>query len=77
MRAIFEDGIQCEIKWQVTKGIRRPLLAVSSITKNGRYVYFEEEQGWIVDKKTGAFTRFGMKNGVYVINLKVQVFPRQ
>ena len=71
------DGTICNMTWQIVEGIRRPLLAVSSTTKNNNTVTLEEDGGWITNRNTGATTKIRMKNGVYVMSLWVQVFPGQ
>ena len=77
VEAYTDSGVLCSMVWQITDEIRRPLLATSGICKNNNYVLHDYERGWIISKETGNYTEFKQRNGVYVINLWVQVFPRQ
>ena len=77
VKAFTNEGILCAMKWQIAEGIRRPLIATSNICKRNNYVIHDKDRGWIFNKDTGATTEFRMENGVYVMDLWVQVFPRQ
>ena len=70
-------GSMMQSKYQVAKGVKRTLTATHEICKQGNWVVHDEHGGWIIDKKTGEVTEFGVDDGVYEMELWAQVFIGQ
>ena len=75
------DGCTRGLRMQVADTVTKPLGAVSRITSRGNRVMFDEEEGYIENKKTGEKTWFVRRDDVYVLDAVVrpynQGFQRQ
>ena len=58
----------CRIKFQVAN-VKRPLLAVSTLTKAGNEVHFDTNGGTITNKSTKRVIHFRRADGIYVLDV--------
>jgi hypothetical protein len=66
------DGMSKNIKVRVAR-VRRPLLAVSEMTRAGHDVRFlASDQAYAVRKETGEMTKFHLRRGVYELDVEVR-----
>ena len=59
---------RCRIRFQVA-AVKRPLLAVSTLTKAGNDVYFGVDGGRIVNRQTKRVIKFDKVDGIYVLDI--------
>ena len=71
MKMSANDTAELEISFQVVEGIHKPLLAVSSMTKNGHEVIFSEKNPRIV-LSSGGIIPMKFTQGTYEIEILVQ-----
>ena len=64
------EGVNVSMTYQVAD-VSRPLNSVGRITDMNNLVLFEQSGGWIINKSTGAQTRFHREDGVYVMRIWV------
>mgnify|MGYP002811270886 CR=1 FL=1 len=50
--------------------VRKPLASVRRIVKKGNKVVFEEEESYILNKKTGERTKIDQEHSTYVIDVE-------
>ena len=50
--------------------VRKPLASVCRIVRKGNRVVFDENESYILNKKTGEKTQIDQENGTYVINVE-------
>ena len=65
---ITREQHRCKIKFQVA-AVKRPLLAVSTLTKAGNEVHFDSDGGRIVNKATKREIHFRKSNGIFVLDV--------
>ena len=70
------EGHEGAIDFQVAD-VKRPLLSVTSVTKRGSKVTFDESGGTITNPSGDWRIRFHRRAGVYVLDLWVLPFRRQ
>ena len=70
------EGHEGAIDFQVAD-VKRPLLSVTSVTKRGSTVVFDEGGGHITSPNGDRRIRFHRRAGVYVLDLWVPPFRRQ
>ena len=68
------DGCTRGLRMQVADTVTKPLGAVSRITSRGNRVVFDEEEGYIENKKTGEKTWFVKRDDVYVLDAVVRPY---
>ena len=67
---LTKEKHRCRMMFQVAH-VKRPLLAVSTLTRSGNDVNFKAEGGTITNRKTGRVIAFAKKGGVYVLEVMV------
>ena len=67
---LTKEKHRCRMMFQVAH-VKRPLLAVSTLTRSGNDVNFKAEGGTITNRKTGRVIAFAKKGGVYVLEVVV------
>ena len=67
---ITKERHRCHIAFQVAD-VKRPLLAVSTLTRAGNDVSFNASGGTITNKKTGRSMSFVKRDGIYILEIMV------
>ena len=70
VRFMTLDGTWCEFMFQVA-GIHKPLVSVSKLLKAGYRVVFDEENSYIIHKKTKQIIKMKKERGVSVVDAYV------
>ena len=65
---LTKEQHRCRMQFQVAD-VKRPLLAVSTLTKSGNSVFFEADGGRIVNRRTKRIIRFVKKGGICVLEV--------
>ena len=68
MGFVAKEWHRCRVKFQVA-AVKRPLLAVSTLTKAGNEVHFGSDGGTITNKATKRVIQFRKSNGIYVLDV--------
>ena len=71
---LTKEQHRCRMAFQVAN-VKRPLLAVSTLTRTGNDVAFTAGGGTITNRKTGRNISFSRKGGVYVLEVMVAPPP--
>ena len=71
---LTKEQHRCRMAFQVAN-VKRPLLAVSTLTRTGNDVAFTAGGGTIINRKTGRKISFSRKGGVYVLEVMVAPAP--
>ena len=74
VRFMTLDGTWTELVFQLA-GINKPLISVSKLIEAGYRVVFEEENSYIMHKKTRKIIKMTKERGVFVIDAYVQKSP--
>ncbi len=75
LKVRLKDGTQCRIALQ-NVDVKRPLASVSMIADQGNEITFRQDGGTIKVKKTGKEHHFERKDGVYTMQVWVEI-PNQ
>ena len=65
---VTKEKHRCRIKFQVA-AVKRPLLAVSTLTKAGNDVLFNSDGGTITNRSTKRVIHFRKSDGIYVLDV--------
>ena len=68
MAFLTKEQHRCRMAFQVAN-VKRPLLAVSTLTRTGNGVAFTAGGGAITNRKAGRQTAFSPQGGVYVLDV--------
>ena len=71
---ITRERHRCNIDFQVAD-VKRPLLAVSTLTRAGNDVTFDADGGKIINRKTKRTMSFVKRDGIYVLEILVAPPP--
>ena len=74
VRFMTLDGTWTELVFQLA-GINKPLISVSKLIEAGYRVVFDEENSYIMHKKTRKIIKMTKERGVFVIDAYVQKSP--
>ena len=66
-----DEGQSRTIVWEVCP-VKRPLLSVAKITKDGNQVYLGEEKAFVKNDKTGQITNLRRERNVWMLDLWVK-----
>ena len=64
------EGSVCNVVFQCAD-VDMPVLSTRKLCQSGHEVLYRENDGLIIDVKTGQTTRFIQRGGVYYLKLKV------
>ena len=70
VRFMTQDGTWCEWIFQVA-GIHKPLVSVSKLIEAGYRVVFDEENSYIIHKRTKQIIKMRKERGVFVVDAYV------
>ena len=76
VRMATNEGGKRTIDFQLSE-VDKPLLGANKICRNGHYIVLDENEGWIVNKKTNECTRLEVEDGTYKIDMWIRGFQRQ
>ena len=65
------EGQSGTLRWKNAK-VAMPILSTNELARNGHKLEYEEDHGYIINKKTGHRTNFIAAAGVYFVQLLVR-----
>ena len=65
------EGTNGCIKWK-NANVAMPILSTQELARNGNMLVYDEDHGFIINKKTGQLTKFIAAAGVYFVQLRVR-----
>ena len=69
------EGSKRSIDFQLSE-VDKPLLGANKICKKGHYIILDEDEGWIINKRSGECTRLEVEDGTYKMHMWVRDFHR-
>ena len=64
------EGTTGSIKWK-NASVAMPILSTQELARNGNVLVYDEDHGFIINKRTGKITKFIAAAGVYFVQLMV------